>query len=248
MGVNVYIKNSVFQESQQTMKGELDKSIDGISGMCISVIEELFQGIGNFPKDVPVFFGSAYSSTSSLHQFNKVCESAGALHVNPSFFPNTVLNAPFCRASIYHHITSPIFNICQGKASAMAALMLAYNHMLHEGIHQTIVCVAEEACDFVNKVEGKQQLSSCGALYLTDIEGDLKIVGFKNIQNKGIDKSYEPYGSTNLIYRIHNFLRTMSLDLGAKDNIISIKNGRQKLILTKYKNISETRLVKNHIS
>ena len=233
MSVKVYIRNSAFQGIQQASTIELDKSTDNISRMCISVVEELFQRVGNYPRDVPVFFGSAYSSTASLHQFNIVCESAGALQVNPSLFPNTVLNAPFCRASIYHHITSPIFNICQGEASAMTALMLAYDHMRYAGVHQAIVCAAEEACDFVNKAEGKKLLSSCGALYLTDTEGDLQIAGIAGVQNQDKDDGSAAYGGTNLIYKIHNVLRAIQLESREKeqDNSISIIDGNRKLIL-----------------
>lgn len=240
MSVNVYIKNSAFQEIGQAIEFESDKSIDGISRMCISVVDELFQGIENLPRDVPVFFGSAYSCTSSLHQFNIVCESAGALQVNPSLFPNTVLNAPFCRASIYHHITSPIFNICQSKASAMTALKLAYEHMMHLGVNHAIVCAAEENCDFVKKVEGKKLLSSCGALYLTVTETNWKIAGFEKIHGRNMDIPHGLYGSVNLIYKIHNILKKSCTESVEKDkeNTAFIIDEKWKLLLSGCQNFS----------
>lgn len=230
----VYIKNSVFQEIGQATKFEADKSMDGISRMCISVVEELFQGIGSCPRDVPVFFGSAYSSISSLYQFNIVFERDGALRVNPSHFPNTVLNSPFCRASIYHHITSPILNICTGKSSAMNALLLAYNHMVYAGVHHAIVCSAEETCDFVDQVEGKKLLSSCGALYLTDTEDDWRIVGFLDTHNESMDNSYGLFGSTNLLYKIHNVvkIRYNESEKREQENMVSITDGNRMLMLS----------------
>lgn len=229
----VYIKNSAFQEIGQAMKDELNKNMDGISRMCISVVRELFQGIGSSPRDVPVFFGSAYSSLSSLYQFNIVFEHDGALRVNPSHFPNAVLNSPFCHASIYHHITSPIFNICTGKNSAMNALLLAYNHMAYAGVQYAIVCAAEESCDFVNQVEGKKLLSSCGALYLTDTEADWGIVGFSDTQNENMDYSYGLFGSTNLLYKIHNLVQTRYSNSEKKEQkkMVSITEGNKILML-----------------
>lgn len=232
----VYIKNSAFQEIGQATKSESDKSMDGISRMCISVVEELFQGIESCPRDVPVFFGSAYSSISSLYQFNIVFERDGALRVNPSHFPNTVLNSPFCRASIYHHITSPILNVCTGKTSAMNALLLAYNHIVYAGVHHAIVCAAEEACDFVNQVEGKKLLSSCGALYLTDTEDDWRIVGFSDAQNESMDHSYGLFGSTSLLYKIHNAVKTRNNVSKKREqkNMVSIIDGNRMLMLSGY--------------
>lgn len=228
MRVNIYIKNSVFQEMGQATALTVDKSFDGIGRMCISAVDELFQGIGNLPRDVPVFFGSAYSGTASLHQFNIVCEGAGPLQVNPSLFPNAVLNAPFCRASIYHHITSPIFNICQGKASAMTALRLAYGHMKHSGVNHAVVCVAEENCDFVRQVEGESLISSCGALYLTITEGRFRIDGFEKLSDKNIDSSHLSYGSVNLMYKIYNILMRPCTEL-----VEPVTDGDWKLILSR---------------
>lgn len=228
MSVSIYIKNSVFQEMKQTMALEVDKSIDGIGRMCISAVDELFRGIENLPRDVPLFFGSAYNGSASLHQFNIVCESAGALQVNPSLFPNAVLNAPSCRASIYHRITSPIFNICQGRASAMTALRLAYEHMRHLRINHAIVCAAEENCDFVKQVEGESLVSSSGALYLTITEGNIRIDGFEKQNDKNMDSLHLPYGSVNILYKIHDILmrsRTESLE--------SVTDGNWRLLFGK---------------
>lgn len=227
MSVNIYIKNSVFQEMEQAAALTVDKSVDGIGRLCISAVAELFREIGNLPRDVPVFFGSAYSGTASLHQFNIVCEGAGALQVNPSLFPNTVLNAPSCRASIYHHITSPILNICQGKASAMTALRLAYEHMRHSGVTHAIVCAAEENCDFVRQVEGESLTSSCGALYLTITEGRFRMDGFEKLSHNSIDSSHLAYGSVNLLYKIHKlFMKSHA------ESMEQVTDGEWKLLLS----------------
>ena len=78
----------------------------------LSSIKKLFSETEVADKNIPVFFGSSFSSLKSLHDFNMVYEKKGALSVNPGLFPNTVLNSPSCRASIYHKITQPIYNIC----------------------------------------------------------------------------------------------------------------------------------------
>ena len=121
---HVYIKGIVYLTENFT-SALADRSTDKIGNMCITAIGELFSKV-SAEKDVPLFFGSAYSSLNSLHEFNTVYETKGALSVNPSLFPNTVLNSPSCRAGIVHKITSPIYNISNGIHSGIDALRLAF--------------------------------------------------------------------------------------------------------------------------
>lgn len=163
----VYIKGIVYHEGEFGELNSKDSTIDGISKMCIQTVEDLFSEVKEIERDVPIFFGSAYSSLKSLHDFNRVSEKQGALYVNPSLFPNTVLNAPSCRTSIYHKITSPIYNICNGDSSACDALKLAYYYLASGSIKNAVVCTAEENSFIANQIEQTQIINSCGALYLT---------------------------------------------------------------------------------
>jgi 3-oxoacyl-(acyl-carrier-protein) synthase len=203
---SIYIKNSSFLESNFGIDEISDRNIDCIGRMCILAVEELYKHIDVKKRDVPVFFGSAYSSLSSLHDFNMVSEMTSPLQVNPSLFPNTVLNSPFCRASIYHGITSPIFNVSYGVSSALVALELAYLHIINSNVDHAIVCAAEESSDFTERIEKKAILSSCGALYLTREKNELEIRGFSKQKNPAnyLNSNENSYGCTNIIKTIHD--------------------------------------------
>ena len=100
MDKKVYIHNSVSLVPYTDITDNADRYCDKISLMCISSIKKLFSETEVADKNIPVFFGSSFSSLKSLHDFNMVYEKKGALSVNPGLFPNTVLNSPSCRASI----------------------------------------------------------------------------------------------------------------------------------------------------
>ena len=95
----------------------------------------------------------------------------------------------------------------------MTALRLAYEHMRHSGVKHAIVCVAEENCDLVKQVEGENLVSSCGALYLTITEGSFRIDGFEKLSDKNVDSFHLPYGSVNILYKIHNILMKSRTEL-----------------------------------
>lgn len=179
----VFINDTVFMKDNLDFVNITDKNIDTIGIMCIAAIQKLRDGIDEVKVDVPVFFGSAYSSLESLHEFNKVCEKSGALQVNPSSFPNTVLNSPACRAGIFHHITSPIYNISNGLTSAEAALELAYMYIANGDIDNAIVCIAEQKSSLSEKIERNEIRNSCGAIYLSAYRSKFEILDIKRKQN-----------------------------------------------------------------
>jgi len=184
MEKKVYIKKFVHTTIGYKYEAEIDKNIDGIGKLCISAIGELYKALPDVKKDVPVFFGSGYSSIHSLNSFNVVCEKSGALYVNPSLFPNTVLNSPFCRASIYHGIKSPIYNISNGRFSGLEALELAYMHIKNGETDNAIVCAAEEDCEFIQHIEKREISSSCTAIYLSGQLGEIEIQNFSRKKKK----------------------------------------------------------------
>ena len=176
MKKKVYIANSVFL-SGNFENIPTNRETDKIGSMCTAVLDKLFAGAIK-ERDVPIFFASAYSSLKSLHEFNIISEKKGALAVNPSLFPNTVLNAPACCASIRHNIKSPIYNISNGILSGIDAIVLAYSYLANDKYSNAIICVAEEESVLVELIEGKKIHNACGALYLSTKKSDVQITGF----------------------------------------------------------------------
>ena len=163
----VYLKACVFSDTEN-FAARTNSDTDGISAMCIYVLEKLaVLCSGSLPKNAPLFFGSAYSSLKSLHTFNCVCEREGALAVNPRLFPRAVLTAPSCRAGIEMRITEPVYNIMNGEASEFSALMLASAFIGNGTAESAVVCTAEECYGIAASSEGGQFTDRCGALLLT---------------------------------------------------------------------------------
>lgn len=206
----VYIKNSVFLSENFNEIDLQDKNIDGIGKMCIITLGKLLDQSEDAEKNVPIFFGSGYSCLNSLHEFNKVCEKSGALMVNPSLFPNTVLNSPSCRAGIHFSITQPIYNISNGVESGLDALGLAYMYIANGEIDHAIVCAAEEASDISFKIDNKEFIQSCAAIYLSSQITDTEILEYRKDYDKSIlpdDNKKQCYGSVDALYRIYYFLK-----------------------------------------
>ncbi len=218
----VYLKNSVFLSENFNEIALQDKSIDDIGKMCIVTIEKLLGQSEGVDKNVPIFFGSAYSCLNSLHKFNKVCEKSGALMVNPSLFPNTVLNSPSCRAGIHFNNTKPIYNISNGVVSGLDALGLAYMYIANGEIDHAIVCAAEEVSNISLKIENKVFIQSCAAIYLSSQVTDAEILEYRKEYDKSLrpnDNKKQYYGSVDTLYQIYCFLK-----YGNKENRINIES------------------------
>lgn len=170
MQQNVYLYNCVCQDSAPDKMDYSDNSIDYISRMCISCIGELLWTDDTVEHDIPIFWGSGLSCVKSQHEFNSVLEKSGALSVNPRFFPNSVLNAPPSRVSIYYKIKSPLFNISDGVYSGLKALKMAAMYIANGEMDNAIVCYAEESSLFSEKIFYQKSRNFCGAVYLTSKE------------------------------------------------------------------------------
>lgn len=218
MNRKVYINNCVLlQEGLDEMIVQ-DKNIDLISKMCIMSINKLLNETRDVNSNVPIFFGSAYSCLKSLHEFNKVCENLGSLRVNPSLFPNTVINSPSCRASIYHKITQPIYNISNGPSSGLDALGLAYMYIRNNEIDNAIVCVAEEDSEIARQIEGKQFSHSGAAIYLTNNHSDFELISYTKRKADTVDTNLDKQmycKSVDAFYQINEWL----VNDGSKNHI-----------------------------
>lgn len=172
---HVFIRACFFSEGDIFEK-KADGDTDRISSMCISSLKGLARSCSaDFPRDAPLFYGSAYSSLASLHAFNCVCENSGALSVNPRLFPRAVLNAPSCRAGIEMQITEPVYNIMSGEASEFYALELAAAFVSCGNAENAVVCTAEECCRIAAEVVGEPFTDRCGAIWLTALPAEWEL-------------------------------------------------------------------------
>lgn len=219
----IFIKKIVYEENVNDFYVGTDNTIDKIGKMCIQAVKKLFERDITSCVDIPLFFGSAYTSLNSLHQFNRVSEENGALAVNPSLFPNTVLNSPSCRASIAHRITAPIYNISNDSWSGIDALMLAMLYIEYGEIDEAVVCVSEESNEFSRKLNNNLKTDCYGAIYISTIsQTDKKpqlVWMFHEEQTKDAQK---PDISTDIMKILYEQIQVRAMH----DTDVAYRNGR----------------------
>lgn len=152
MKQRVYIQASASYSEIQEKRPSSNRDLDRISQMCIQTVERVFAVTQIRESNVPLFVGTAYGCLASLYEFNHVYESEGALRVNPSLFPNAVLNAPACRTGISFQIQEPMYTISNGPSTGIDTLELAYLYIAHNEIREAMVCLVEEDSQIARKI------------------------------------------------------------------------------------------------
>ncbi|MCL2702974.1 MAG: hypothetical protein FWE91_05125 [Defluviitaleaceae bacterium] len=211
MNNRVFIHNAIYINLQDIVKNDAASVIDGISQLCIVGLDELLSDPPGLERNVPIFFGSAFSSLKSLHEFDAVSQSSGALAVNPSLFPNTVLNAPSCRAGIHFGITQPIYNISNGVYAGLNALEYAYLHIVNGEYESAIVCAVEEFSDIALKSGKKAGTNCCGAIYLSARHSLIELLNLGNMAADNVAEKHVMEECTDIIQLIHEFTRGCEL-------------------------------------
>ncbi|MFH0924851.1 MAG: beta-ketoacyl-[acyl-carrier-protein] synthase family protein [bacterium] len=96
--------------------------------------------------DMGVVVGTTMGSVSSISEFDKSGLIDGPSYVNPSFFPNTVINSPASHASIMFDIRGLNATISNGYCSALTAAVYAYDSINLNKISTVFVGAVEEFC------------------------------------------------------------------------------------------------------
>ena len=162
----IYLHDCVVQ--QEPLKSERPRMEEQVGALCSQSVGRLIEKLSSPPgSHCPIFFGSGFGVLASLHDFDRVSVEQGPLRVNPSRFPDTVLNAPACRASICHGLTAPIYNLSDGQLSGLDALGLAMTQIAAGQTDEAIVCAAEEASPIARLVAPSLSTTSGVALYLS---------------------------------------------------------------------------------
>jgi hypothetical protein len=115
--------------------------------------------------ECPLFFGTEYGPIDSIHSFDMCAVTNGALKVNPSLFPNTVLNSITCQTGLKLSLGGMMFTVYNGRNSGFDALGLAYYHLL-DGISAEVVAgAADEVTPLQQKVHGKSSCKAAAAAF-----------------------------------------------------------------------------------
>ncbi|MEE9558599.1 MAG: beta-ketoacyl-[acyl-carrier-protein] synthase family protein [Candidatus Brocadiales bacterium] len=92
------------------------------SSMCV---EDAKLGDAYKEEDLGIILGSTFGSIDSISAFDLEALNEGPNYVNPMDFPNTVINAPASRASIFCQAKGPNTTISTGESSGVDAMMYA---------------------------------------------------------------------------------------------------------------------------
>ncbi|MHC4358230.1 MAG: beta-ketoacyl-[acyl-carrier-protein] synthase family protein [Planctomycetota bacterium] len=99
-------------------------SLLATAASCICVKDA---GLGDVyrEEDFGIVIGSTFGSIDSISAFDQEALNEGPNYVNPMDFPNTVINAPASRASIFCQAKGPNTTISTGESSGVDAMMYA---------------------------------------------------------------------------------------------------------------------------
>ena len=98
-------------------------------------------------NSVGVSIGATFGSLHSIAQFDRVGITEGPRYVNPSLFPNTVLNSPASQVSIRYGIKGFNTTISTGFCASLDALMYASDFIKLNRADAVLAGGVEELCE-----------------------------------------------------------------------------------------------------
>ncbi|WP_432409019.1 beta-ketoacyl synthase N-terminal-like domain-containing protein [Wukongibacter sp. M2B1] len=147
-------------------------NVDRISRQCIAATQLMLNNMDNAQEQISdrcgIFFGTAYGPLDSIHKFDTVSVEKGALFVNPSQFPNTVLNSPACRMGIQFDIAGPVYTLSNGITSSLDAIGLGYCQVRNDISSFVIAGGGDEVSDIQLKASKSEKtiVEGCGFVAL----------------------------------------------------------------------------------
>jgi 3-oxoacyl-[acyl-carrier-protein] synthase II len=95
---------------------------------------------------IGVVVGTTFGSLRSISEFDKKVIIDGPRYVNPSLFPNTVINSPAAQASIRFGIKGFNTTVSSGMCSSLDALSYALDFIKFNRAKALVVGAVEEMC------------------------------------------------------------------------------------------------------
>ena len=145
----------------------LEKCLEGINTRLIDrqsmALEAAIKPIENetFYKKIDkskisVVVGSLSAAVYPIFDYALSAIESGPNFVNPTFFPNTVANAPASRLCIWNKFENQVVCLSEGKSSGLDAVMMA-NEQISEGISEYVWAGASEENGAALMLLGKEQ-------------------------------------------------------------------------------------------
>lgn len=202
---------------------DLDRSTTLLLSAFKFALEDAGIGSDNINSSITgISVGTTFGSINSLSEFDRQSLEEGPHFVNPSRFPNTVINSPASRAAIRYVVKGPNATISTGYCAALDAVDYALNTINCGRARRMIVGSVEEMCiqtflgfyqlGYLSGLDGKEPLScpfdkrrngiifseGASALMLEDLELALERKANIYAEVLGIGSNFEPF-------RLHKF-------------------------------------------
>lgn len=87
--------------------------------------------VGMPAERIGVCAATAYGSLDAITELNRVAELEDPRYINPTRFPNTVINSSAGYVSIWEGLRAPNVTIVDGNCGALDAVLSAETHLLH---------------------------------------------------------------------------------------------------------------------
>lgn len=132
----------------------LEKKLDGINtrlvdrqSMALAAAIRPIDNDENYKKidksSISVVVGSLSAAVYPIFEYFLSSLESGPNFVNPSFFPNTVANAPASRLCIWNQFKNRVICLSQGKSSGLDAIMMA-SEQINDGFSKYFWAGASE--------------------------------------------------------------------------------------------------------
>lgn len=127
---------------------ELDRSTRLVCSAARLALDDAGLGINDAKSDqVGVSIGATFGSLHSISQFDRVGLTEGPRFVNPSHFPNTVINSPASQVSIRFGIKGFNTTISTGFCAGMDSLIYACDFLRLKRVEAVLAGGVEELCE-----------------------------------------------------------------------------------------------------
>lgn len=131
----------------QKVSKNLDRATRLLSSATKLVLDDSSIRIDdNNAKDIGIVAGSTFGSVQSIMDFDKKALTDGSLSVNPSHFPNTVINSPASQDAIRFGIKGFNTTISTGMCAGLDALDYGFDFISLGRAKMVIVGSVEEMC------------------------------------------------------------------------------------------------------
>ncbi len=84
------------------------------------------------PEQVGICSATAYGSLDAITEVFRVTELEDPRYINPTKFPNTVINAAAGYVSIWEDLRAPNTTVVNGNCGSLDAILVASTHLRHE--------------------------------------------------------------------------------------------------------------------